>query len=425
MVDTQQLYKYYLQHPSVQTDTRKLRDGDLFFALKGPHFNGNAFAQQALEKGAAYAVIDEEQYKTDERMILVPDALSALQQLAHYHRNQFNIPFIAITGSNGKTTTKELVHAVLSEKYLTYSTEGNLNNHIGIPLTLLRIKANVEMAVIEMGANHQKEIESYCEIVNPTHGLITNIGKAHLEGFGGLEGVRKGKGELFDYLRKTGGAAFACKDFDYFEEMTKGLNEVVWYGTKKDEYLNGQMTGNTTEGIKVKTDYTGEIPTHITGDYNLYNILAATAIGQYFKVPADGVKNAISSYIPQNARSQVIGKGSNTIILDAYNANPTSMKAAIENFAALKADQKILMLGAMMELGKDSIAEHQQLIDLIRKWNWKHVVLVGGDFSQVDHPYIYFSDAVSAKGWFDQQHFQEAAILIKGSRRVGMEKILE
>lgn len=424
MVNTQQLYTYYQQYPSVQTDSRKLQKGDLFFALKGPHFNGNAFAAEALEKGASYVVIDEEPYKTDPKMILVPDALSALQQLARYHRDQFNIPFIAITGSNGKTTTKELIHAVLGSGYRTYATEGNLNNHIGIPLTLLRIRPDVEMAVIEMGANHQKEIESYCSMVNPTHGLITNIGKAHLEGFGGFEGVKKGKGELFDHLRKAGGIAFACKDFDYFEEMTKGLQEIVWYGTKEGSFINGQLMHNNASGIIVKTDYTGEINTHFTGNYNLYNILAAVAVGKYFKVSPSGINEAISSYIPGNFRSQLVEKNGNTFILDAYNANPTSMKAAIENFASMDAKRKILMLGAMMELGKESLTEHQQIIDLIKKGKWEKVVLVGGDFAKTDHPFLYFPDAETAKKWFDQEHLKNATILVKGSRKIAMEKVL-
>lgn len=400
---TELLYKYYQQFPAVQTDTRKLQEGDFFFALKGPNFNGNTFAGHALEKGAAYAVVDEKQASDDPRIILVDDVLPALQQLAHHHRKQFDIPFIAITGSNGKTTTKELMNSVLATTYRTYATEGNLNNHIGIPLTLLRIKPGIEMAVIEMGANHQKEIESYCKIVQPTHGIITNVGKAHLEGFGGIAGVRKGKGELFDFLRANRGTAFACKDFDYLREMSQGISEVVWYGTSKNEYVNGNIT-DAFPYLSAKINFTGEIKTHLVGGYNLYNVLAAVTAGKYFKVSSTKVKRSIASYLPGNARSEWLKRGNNLYILDTYNANPTSMKAAIENFAAAKGNKKVLMLGAMMELGAESLNEHQRLVDLIRKFPWKQVVLVGGDFTQVDHPFLYLPDSNAAREWFQEQH---------------------
>jgi UDP-N-acetylmuramoyl-tripeptide--D-alanyl-D-alanine ligase len=422
-LNTEDLYEIYLRHSTVQTDTRKLREGDLFFALKGPNFNGNSFAEKALEAGAAYAVIDEEAYRTHERMILVSDSLEALQMLARHHRDQFQIPFIAITGSNGKTTTKELIRTVLSATYTTLATEGNLNNHIGIPLTLLGIRSGVEMAVIEMGANHQHEIEGYCRIVRPTHGIITNAGKAHLEGFGGIEGVRKGKGELFDHLRAHGGTAFICGDFDYFREMSRGIGAVQWYGTGQDNDLRGKVTG-ADPFLSVETNYTGKISTRLIGDYNLYNILAAVTVGRYFKVPAPAVAAAIASYQPQNARSQFIKSGDNDFIVDAYNANPSSMQAAIANFASLAAPHKVLMLGAMMELGDQSIAEHQKLIEVIGQYPWDEVVLVGGDFARVSHPYQYLEDALCAKKWLADQHFKGATILIKGSRRIAMEKIL-
>jgi UDP-N-acetylmuramoyl-tripeptide--D-alanyl-D-alanine ligase len=418
------LYKTYLHHPSVNTDTRLLQPGDLFFALKGPRFDGNAYAGKAIGQGASYAIIDDEKYKIHDRMILVDDALVTLQQLARYHRDQFQIPFIAITGSNGKTTTKELIKAVLSTTYKTYATEGNLNNHIGVPLTILRIKQDIKMAVIEMGANHQHEIESYCKMVNPTHGIITNIGKAHLEGFGGIEGVRKGKGELFDYLRHNGGTAFICKDFDYFDEMSRGIPEVIWYGTGKDNYVHGNVTG-IDPFVNVETDYTGNISTRLIGDYNVYNILASVAAGKYFKVPSEAVQQAIAMYSPSNARSQMVKQGENSFILDAYNANPSSMRAAIENLAASSTSgKKVLMLGAMMELGEESRAEHQKLVDLIGQYPWESVVLVGGDFAFVDHPYIYLPDSAAAKQWLEKQHYSNATILIKGSRKTEMEKVL-
>jgi UDP-N-acetylmuramoyl-tripeptide--D-alanyl-D-alanine ligase len=418
------LYRIYLQHPSVQTDTRKLRPGDIFFALKGPHFNGNLFAEQALEAGASFAVIDEEEHAAGDRTILVEDVLTTLQRLAAFHRDQFDIPFIAITGSNGKTTTKELARDVLATTRSTYATEGNLNNHIGIPLTLLRIAAGTQMAVIEMGANHQHEIEAYCRIVRPTHGLITNAGKAHLEGFGGVEGVRKGKGELFDYLRSTGGAAFICRDFDYFHPMSRGIGEIIWYGTGNSNNVRGRVTA-IDPFLAVETSYTGGLQTGLVGAYNLYNILAAVTIGKYFGVPASRAKEAVSAYRPGNSRSQLVHSGDNDFILDAYNANPSSMQAAIDNFAASAAPHKVLMLGAMMELGEESLAEHARLVELIGRHGWDQVVLVGGDFALVPHPYVYLPDSVTAGSWLRRQHLHGATILVKGSRLMAMEKILD
>jgi UDP-N-acetylmuramoyl-tripeptide--D-alanyl-D-alanine ligase len=422
----QDLYFIFLQHSSIQTDTRKLLLGDLFFALKGPNFNGNLFAKQALDAGAAYAVIDEPVNFTDERLITTIDALQTLQDLAKHHRRQFTIPFIAITGSNGKTTTKELVNEVLSDIYKTYTTKGNLNNHIGVPLTILSIKKDAEMAVIEMGANHQKEIESYCQYTMPTHGIITNCGKAHLEGFGGVAGVKKGKGELFDYLKANNGTAFIMNDYDYLKEMSKGIKYVKTYGTvdaditgiadKSTEFLQVAMTNGT--GIK-------KIKTNLVGEYNLPNVLVAVAVGNYFNVPDEVIKKALENYIPSNSRSQLIEKGGNKIILDAYNANPTSMKAAIENFAKMKGGDKILLLGGMMELGEESIEEHKAIVQLIDGYNWKAVVLVGGDFSKIKHAYIYFNNSIEAKEWLHQQQFENAALLVKGSRSMQMEKVLE
>jgi len=419
------LYALFLKHPSIQTDTRKLQPGDIFFALKGPDFNGNNFARQALDRGAAFAVIDEPASFTDERLITTNDALQALQQLAKYHREQFKIPFIAITGSNGKTTTKELVHEVLSTTYKTYTTKGNLNNHIGIPLTILSVKKDAEIAVIEMGANHQKEIEGYCLYTLPTHGIITNAGKAHLEGFGGIEGVKKAKGELFDYLRLHGGTAFIMSDYPYLKEMSQGIKSIKTYGTSNAE-ITGEAISNKqflevslTEGTTIKS-----IHTHLVGTYNLPNVLAAIAVGNYFKVADDKIKTALENYMPSNSRSQMIEKDGNKIILDAYNANPSSMKAAIENFAGIEGQNKILLLGGMMELGAESLAEHEALITLITKYAWKNVVLVGGDFKNVTHPYTYFDNAAEAGDWLKEQQFKNAALLIKGSRSMQMEKVL-
>ena len=420
------LYTIFLEHPSIQTDTRKLQPRDLFFALKGPNFNGNKFARQALDAGAAFVVIDEVAGFDDNRLISTGDSLQTLQQLAKYHRQQFTIPFIAITGSNGKTTTKELIHEVLSTTYKTYTTKGNLNNHIGIPLTILSVQKDAEIAVIEMGANHQKEIESYCAYTLPTHGIITNCGKAHLEGFGGIEGVKKGKGELYDYLRANDGTAFIMTDHAYLKEMSKGISKIKTYGTQdaeitgiastSNEFLEVQMTKGT--GLK-------NITTHLVGVYNLPNVLAAVAVGKYFNVAEEKIKNALEQYIPSNSRSQMIEKNGNKIILDAYNANPSSMKAAIENFAGMEGKNKILLLGGMMEMGDESLVEHKALIDLITKYTWEKVVLVGGDFNKITHPYLYFNNSTTAKEWLQLQHIENAMLLVKGSRSMQMEKVLE
>jgi len=411
---------------SVCTDTRKVKKGDIFFALKGDNFNGNLFALQALKSGASLAVIDEEVDDTNKNLFKVDNVLTTLQELAKHHRQQFNIPFIAITGSNGKTTTKELVSSALASHFITYTTQGNLNNHIGVPLTILSIKKNAEMAVIEMGANHQKEIQGYCEYTMPTHSIITNCGKAHLEGFGGVEGVKKGKGELFDYIKKHNGTAFVFWDFDYLQKMSKGISNIVKYGTKE-----GIITGTVKEsnpflkvslssGVAIET-----INTNLVGDYNISNVLTAVTVANYFNVPEQKIKTAIENYTPSNSRSQLIEKDRNRIILDAYNANPTSMKAAIENFAKLQSSNKILMLGGMMELGEDSAEEHHHIIDLINHYQWKKVVLVGGDFEKISHNHIYFENVTKAAEWFKKQDFSDCNILIKGSRSMQMEKVLE
>ena len=424
MITIPELYKIYQQYPSVQTDTRALKAGDLYFALKGPNFNGNDFTQAALDAGAAYAIVDEPPASPNENILIVEDVLSTLQHLAKHHREQFDIPFIAITGSNGKTTTKELVSTVLAARYRTYTTQGNLNNHIGIPLTILRVKPDAEMAVIEMGANHQKEIESYCLYTLPTHGIITNAGKAHLEGFGGIEGVRKGKGELFDYLRAHNGTAFVMWDYDYLQEMSKGIEKIITYGT-----THASVTGTVAQSepflsVSITGNHPFTINSKLVGAYNLPNILVAVTVGKYFDVSDEAIRTAIENYTPSNSRSQLMTIGSNTYILDAYNANPSSMRAAIENFASLKGSNKVLMLGGMMELGPESLQEHQQIIDLIKKYNWKAVVLVGGDFRKLDHPYISMENAAAAKEWLSAQQFQHTSFLVKGSRSMQMEKVL-
>jgi UDP-N-acetylmuramoyl-tripeptide--D-alanyl-D-alanine ligase len=471
----EQLYQIYLRHPSVQTDSRQLKTGDLFFALKGPNFNGNVFAVRALEQGAAYAVIDETLHGTEaatfagsapspglsDRLIVVPDVLATLQELALFHRRQFDIPFIAITGSNGKTTTKELIHAVLASTYTTYTTPGNLNNHIGIPLTILAVRPNAQLAVIEMGANHQKEIEAYCRYTLPTHGIITNVGKAHLEGFGGPEGVRKGKGELYDFLRSdqmpdsgptaAPATAFVLQDSADLVKMSRGIPHIVTYGTRDADIVGSVASPSSDASPSSATRWpdghpssdaspfltvdiargagTGPIHTQLVGDYNFPNVLAAVAVGKYFGVPDTAIREAIEQYTPSNSRSQMIEKDGNHIILDTYNANPSSMRAAIENFARLPVggslEHKVLILGAMAELGTESLAEHRAIVDLIAQYPWQQVVLVGGDFRKISHPYLSFANSKEAGRWLAGVDLRNAYILIKGSRSTKMEEVLE
>lgn len=424
-MNIEDIYKIYQQFHSIQTDTRKLKKDDFFFALKGPHFNGNHFVKQALDAGAAYVAADEKLPFTDERIIPVENVLETLQQLAQFHRNQFQIPFIAITGSNGKTTTKELVHEVLSTTFKTYTTQGNLNNHIGIPLTILKIKSDAQMAVIEMGANHLHEIAGYCQYAQPTHGLITNIGKAHLEGFGSIENVKKGKGELFEFLSWNDSLAFVNSDDTGVMELSAPLKNVIYYGSKGEKRTGHILKNDPFIEVKINDAADMSIQTHLVGDYNLPNVLAAVCIGKYFKIENEKIRRAIENYSPSNSRSQLIKKNSNTIILDAYNANPGSMKAAIENFAAMKGDKKILLLGSMMELGAESKKEHEAIISLIDNYKWYAVVLVGYPFMQIKNKYITLDKAESVRVWLKKENIENAQFLIKGSRSMQMEKVLE
>jgi UDP-N-acetylmuramoyl-tripeptide--D-alanyl-D-alanine ligase len=437
-LSTADLYEIYKSFPQVQTDTRQLKKDNLYFALKGPNFNGNEFALQALEQGAAYSIVDEAvdtSAHLQERIIYVADVLSSLQALSKFHREQFNIPFIAITGSNGKTTTKELVAAVLSSHYTIYTTKGNLNNHIGVPLTLLSIQKDAQFAIIEMGANHLKEIESYCSYTLPTHGLINNCGKAHLEGFGGEEGVRKGKGELFDYLKMHNGIAFINSDLDYLVKMSQGIGTVISYGTNSgqlqakvlevvigqstNDFLELEITASTNVALLNKV-----IKTQLVGAYNLPNVLAAISIGLAFEVPVEKIITGIENYTPTNSRSQLIEWKNNKVILDAYNANPSSMQLAIENFAKIDAAKKILCIGGMRELGKESQAEHQALIEQIKAAHFEKVILVGKEFESCQHAFTYFENSTLAKNWLDQENFTNHFFLIKGSRGIQMEKMI-
>ena len=420
------MYEWYSRFPSVTTDTRSLKPGDLFFALKGPNYNGNGYAQQALEKGAAACILDEKQSFNDDRLLYVTDVLTTLQELALYHRNKLAIPFLAITGSNGKTTTKELIHAVLSSHWRTYTTTGNLNNHIGVPLTILRVRPDADIAVIEMGANHQKEIAEYCMYTRPTHGLITNCGKAHLEGFGGVEGVRKGKGELFDHINEHHGTLFVYNDYDYFKSMLKGYSQLITYGTLAEATVMGvAVEGDSFLQVQMtRGPLTGVLRTKLVGSYNLPNVLAAITVGLHFGVPADKITAAIETYEPTNSRSQLIRRGNNAIVLDAYNANPSSMRLAIENFAKMPGSNKVLILGGMMELGVDTEKEHLNLLNLLQQYSWKAVVLVGESFRVLNPEYPCFLNADEATDYIRSNPLDNVQVLIKGSRSTQMEKVL-
>ena len=416
------LYNIYLQYASIATDTRNLKSGDLFFALRGPNFNGNLFIENAFNAGASFCVSDDENNSNNDKIIKVDDVLKTLQELAKLHRDKLKIPILAITGSNGKTTTKELLHEVLVQKFKTYTTAGNFNNHIGIPLTILKIKLDAEIAVIEMGANHIGEIRDYCTIVQPTHGLITNCGAAHLEGFGSVEGVKKGKGELFDYLAETDGKAFINAGLDYLLDMSQGIRNKIFYGPGTQ--YDGELNGDSIE-LKIKLKNSLEINTNLVGDYNLYNVLAAYAVGKYFDIKEEDIISAIEHYTPSNNRSQLLNWKSNQIILDAYNANPSSMKAAIENFGKLASEEKALILGGMKELGDASVQEHTNLVDLIKKFKWKFVILVGDEFKTLMPEAKHFNDSNEAGLWLCEYQPKNLSILIKGSRGNKMEKVLD
>jgi UDP-N-acetylmuramoyl-tripeptide--D-alanyl-D-alanine ligase len=421
-MNLQAVYELYLQYPSVQTDTRKLQKNDLFFALSGPNFNGNTFALQALEKGAVHVIIDDPAYATSQNCTVVPNVLEALQQLASLHITQLNIPVLAITGSNGKTTTKELIHAVLQKKHKTTATEGNLNNHIGVPITILKIKSGTEIAIIEMGANHQKEIASYCQIAHPNYGLITNCGKAHIEGFGGEEGVKKGKGELYDFIRDNGGSIFRDTSLSYLNDMAKGINEQITYGEAYAQYTGEVQHNGAFINVVVDNNGTSNVvTTQLVGGYNFPNVMAAVAVGRHFGVPMEAIAAAIAGYQPSNSRSQWMEVGSNHVILDAYNANPTSMKAAIDNFATLALPNKILWIGGMKEMGIAEQYEHQAIVSLIDTYEWKSVILVGAEFKGLAGKHSWFETSIQAAESVAKEQPVNSNILIKGSRGSQME----
>jgi UDP-N-acetylmuramoyl-tripeptide--D-alanyl-D-alanine ligase len=425
------IYHAFLNSTGVCTDTRKILQGSIFFALKGPSFNANTFALKALELGASFTVIDEEIGYESERIFKVNDVLTALQQLATYHRNKFSIPVIGLTGSNGKTTTKELIAAVLKSTNNVLFTEGNLNNHIGVPLTLLQLKKHHNIAVIEMGANHQGEISLLCNIANPTHGLITNVGKAHLEGFGGFEGVIKGKTELYNYLKKNNGTIFCNSNNPFLKPLCKDYSSVIYYGNDKNAIVDGHVANSTPYlSVEWKSNECSNIyktETKLTGEYNLENVLSAIAVGMFFSVDASLIDKSIEGYTPSNQRSQIVKKNSNTIILDAYNANPTSMSAALKNLEENYTGKKIIILGEMLELGNESLHEHKNILSQINFIEKENLILVGNLFLQADEKNTgtHFSDSDKAKEFIRSKNITNSTILIKGSRGSKMERVFD
>ncbi len=427
-MNIEQLYSLYLRSGKVTTDTRNIPIKSIFFALKGPNFNGNEFAREAIASGASFAIVDEKEYEDEENFIYyVNNALNALQKLAQYHRSLLKIPVIALTGSNGKTTTKELISCVLSQKYNVLATEGNLNNHIGVPLTLLSINAEHEIAVVEMGANHCKEIEFLCQIAEPDYGYITNFGKAHLEGFGGIEGVIKGKSELYAYLKKHKKSVFVNADDALQWEHTKGLERIA-FGTKENVDFHFQINENET-GYCPEIRYLGtSFQSRLIGNYNANNVAAAIAMGLQFEVPLAQIKLGIEKYEADNNRSQAILSKKRQIILDAYNANPSSMEAALQNFSRLSGD-KAVVLGDMFELGAESEYEHQRIAQVVQKMKFKSVFLIGEHFSRVQLKPTgttkIFRSRDQAETYFTNHPLTEKHILVKGSRGMALEKLLD
>ncbi|MBK7309473.1 MAG: UDP-N-acetylmuramoyl-tripeptide--D-alanyl-D-alanine ligase [Sphingobacteriaceae bacterium] len=428
------LYKKFVDAGyNVTTDTRKVIPGSIFFSLKGPNFNANELAAKAIEAGCKYAIVDEEKFANNTTIFLVGDGLMALQELAHHHRQQFKIPFLAITGSNAKTTHKEFINAVLSKKYKTLATEGNLNNHIGVPLTLLKLRPDHEFAIIEMGANHQGEINELCEIADPDFGMITNIGKAHLEGFGGIEGVKKGKSELYRYLQKKHAKVFANGDDEVLHELAKDNDKISYGTTKLYDTIGKYIPDGEMVSFKWTTRYGDKdwnklplVKSQITGKYNFINCLAAVCVGHHFHVEDAMINEALSEYVPAMNRSQMVKTESNSILLDAYNANPNSMKAAIENFADYKAEQKWLLLGDMFELGDYSKAEHQAIVNLLNDKKLSNVILVGNEFASLEsNSFKTFKTTQECLEHLRAHQIKNATVLIKGSRGMKMETLQE
>lgn len=416
-MNIEELYKLFSQNYLVDTDTRKIREKTIYFALKGTNFNGNAFAKEALNKGALYSIVDEKKYVTSKNILLVDDVLKSLQALAKLHRKKLNIPIIGLTGSNGKTTTKELINAVLSKKYNTSATLGNLNNHIGVPLTLLSMTPKTEIGIVEMGANHHKEIDYLCNITNPDYGYITNFGKAHLEGFGSVKGVIEAKSELYQYIKKTNKIVFINPNDPIQIEKTKEMNSIAFDTTIQFIKLNPF----------VQLSYQGKnITTNIIGDYNFNNISAAITIGKHFKVGLSKIISAIEEYTPNNNRSQIINTvKENTIILDAYNANPTSVKAALDSFKMYHFKNETIILGDMFELGIESAKEHQNITNYCIELGLRNVLLVGENFYNTNNSFLKFKSYSELANHIKKIIFEKRQILIKGSRGMALERLTE
>lgn len=430
----EELYRYYLSFPQVTTDSRKVPRGSIFFALRGEKFDGNAYVPEALKKGASWAVSDDARYSGREKVILVENVLDTLQKLALHHRRQLNIPVLALTGSNGKTTTKELMASILSARYKVFATSGNLNNHIGVPLSLLSLNQEHELAVIEMGANHSGEIDLLCHLAEPGYGLITNIGKAHLEGFGSLDGVLKAKTELFRYMKKTKGTVFVnCNDPLLRDEALKEGLEIQWYGEippgncsarmlSADPVLELEIAVLESDGLR-----SGKSSTQLAGSYNVQNILAAVSAGMKFGVPFHNIRRAIEQYEPHNQRSQWLRTGKNDIYLDTYNANPTSMEQAIRSFMDMQSEPKSLILGDMLELGDYAEEEHKRILNMVTEMDTDTIILVGPWFYNLakDHrKVICFEDVNKAEDWLRAHPLKDQTILVKGSRKIGLEHMI-
>ncbi len=429
MKDLDKIVTLFRKHSGISTDTRKLEKGSLFFALSGENFNGNHFATEAIGKGAAAAIVDDPEFvpDNDDRYILVENTLNALQELAKFHRQQFDIPVLAITGTNGKTTTKELCAAVLSSEKNICSTEGNFNNHIGVPLTLLSINHKTEAAIVEMGANHPGEIAALCKIARPTHGLITNIGKAHLEGFGDFQGVINTKNELYHFLKNNGGSVFLNKDNPLLVELSEGIAGMTYGSPPAD--VEGKLAA-ADPFVKIgwyQKEKKINIQTQLYGSYNFSNIMAAVAVGKYFGVSESGIVRALKNYRPENNRSQLFQTQNNTLILDAYNANPESMALAIDDFAAHRFSNPVLILGDMFELGKSAEEEHNKIIEKLKKIDFQQVIFVGKDFYKTVPAHLYrkFVTTKEAEQYLKNHPIKDAHILIKGSRGMQLEKIIQ
>ena len=420
------LYDLFIHNPQITTDSRNCPKGSIFFALKGDKFDGNQYAGKALASGCVYAVIDNPDYYIGERTILVDNVLKTLQQLAHHHRKVLGLPIIGITGTNGKTTTKELLAAVLSTKFNLLYTEGNFNNHIGVPLTLLRLTHDHEMAVIEMGASHPGDIKELVDIVHPNYGIITNVGRAHLEGFGSFEGVIRTKGELYDYIRRSKGKIFIKKENEYLQSIAKGIEQIT-YGNGDDAFASGQVVScdpflvfNWKQQGKLHT-----VETHMIGSYNLDNVLAAVAVGRFFKIPAERISRDIAAYEPTNNRSQFKKTDNNELIIDAYNANPSSMKVALDNFITMPVQPKAIILGDMRELGPTSNELHAEVVEQIKKGQFDKVFLCGEHFSKVGKEFSPFATTEAMTEELRRQPLKGYHILIKGSHSMGLEKLVD